>query len=98
MKRKTKIFWICYIVWSALNIALLIMALNDTFGEFNKSAEKFWPFSVGSPASYDYIELAVYLAMPLIFYLGWRLVHHHDASKERQEKISIARNEIPEEG
>jgi hypothetical protein len=97
MKRADKIFWILYIIWSALNIGLLIMALNDTFGEFDKSTEKFWPFSIGSPKSYDYLELAIYLLMPLIIFFSYRLVHYYYDHRNVSHHHTLSRKEAAEE-
>jgi hypothetical protein len=65
-----------------MNVALLVMAFYDTFGEFDKTTEKFWPFSLGSPKSYDFLELFIYLAIPLIFFYIYKLTHHIKKNEE----------------
>ena len=82
MKRKAKIFWIFYILWSIVNIALLVMAVNNTFGEFDKTTEKFWPFTVGCLNSYDFLELSVYLVIPLAIHFLTKYVRLYHLVKE----------------
>jgi hypothetical protein len=83
MKKSHKGFWTFYIIWSILNIGLLVMAVYDTFGEFNKSTEEFWPFTVGGLRTYDFVELFVYLGIPLAIFFLTKLVHfHHSHDKE----------------
>jgi len=82
MKKSHKGFWTFYIIWTIINVGVLVMAVYDTFGEFNKSTEKFWPITVGGLKSYDFVELFVYMFIPLaIFYLT-KVVHvHHSGEK-----------------
>jgi len=75
--KKKKTFWIFFIIWSILNVSLLVMAVYDVFGKFNKTTEEFWPFTVGSPKYYDFLELLVYLAIPLIVYYLSKLVQYY---------------------
>jgi hypothetical protein len=96
MKRSFKIFWIIYFIWAILNVALLVMAVYDIFGEFDKSAEKFWPFSVGSPSSYDFLELLIYLSIPLIFLYLYKLTHHGKKSDTVILEKSANENAGPE--
>ncbi|MEI6764887.1 MAG: hypothetical protein WCM76_04545 [Bacteroidota bacterium] len=70
-------FWIPYIIWSILNIAIMIMAVLDVFGTSNRTVKKFWPFSVGELLYYDLLELVVYLTIPLIVYYVYLQVQHH---------------------
>ena len=84
MKKSRKGFWIFYIIWIILNVTLLIFAINDTFGEFNKTTEEFWPFTVGSPRYYDFFELAVYLVIPLIIFGVYYLVNIKEPLKNAE--------------
>lgn len=88
MRRSYSRFWIFYILWSTVNFALMIMALYDTFGEFDKATEKFWPFTVGSPRYYDLLELLVYLLIPLIIHFAYRKVHHHKKEIQTSQDLS----------
>jgi uncharacterized membrane protein YhaH (DUF805 family) len=88
MKRSHKGFWMFYIIWTIINVGLLVMAVYDTFGEFNKSTEEFWPFTVRGLRTYDFVELFVYLIIPLaIFYLT-KVVHFHN-SEEKEGKNKL---------
>ena len=84
MKNSQKGFWTFYTIWIIVNISLLIFALNDTFGEFDKSTEKFWPITVGGARYYDFFELSVYLLIPLFIFYLIRIVHPHQISKEKK--------------
>jgi hypothetical protein len=75
MKKKGKRFWALYILWVVINVVFLILAVYDTFGEFNKTTEEFWPFTIGSPRYFDFVELFVYLGIPLAIYYLTRMVH-----------------------
>jgi hypothetical protein len=97
MKRSYKIFRVFYIIWSVMNIGMLIMALNDTFGEFDRSTARFWPFSIGSPKSYDYLELAIYLLLPLIVFFSYRLTQYYYEHSNDRAHHTISRKETAEE-
>ena len=84
MKKSHKGFWIFYAIWIILNVTLLIFAINDTFGEFNKTTSEFWPFTVGNPRYYDFFELAVYLIIPLIIFGVYYFVHVKEHSKVKE--------------
>ena len=85
MKRNNKIFWILYFIWAIVNIAFLVLAVYDIFGEFDKSSEKFWPFTVGGLKTYDFLELLIYLAIPLVFFYSYRFTHHSHVEKAVEE-------------
>lgn len=77
MKKKRSKFWTFFIIWSIINVTLLILAVYDVFGKFDKSAKEFWPFTVGGLKTYDFFELGVYLGIPLIVYYLTRFVQQH---------------------
>jgi len=85
MKKSHKGFWTFYIIWAIINVTFLIMAFNDTFGEFDKTTEEFWPITVGGARYYDFLELAVYLVIPLFIFYLIRIVHPNQIKKEKQE-------------
>lgn len=90
MKKPHKGFWTFYILWTIFNVALLVMAVYDTFGEFNKSTEEFWPFTVGGLKTYDFVELFVYLLIPLVIFYLTQVVHYYstdEREKRESEKI-----------
>ncbi|MEI6852845.1 MAG: hypothetical protein WCL06_08385, partial [Bacteroidota bacterium] len=72
MKNIHKGFIIFYLIWSVLNLTLLILAMTNVFGVFNSTTNEFWPFTVGAPRYYDFYELLVYLLYPLLIYFVYR--------------------------
>ncbi len=72
MKKKYKIFTAFYLVWSVINLTLMILAMSSVFGTSNKTMTEFWPFTVGSLRYYDFYELLVYLGLPLIIFFVYR--------------------------
>jgi len=78
---QSKKFWIPYIVWGIINLALMIMAISDVFGTSSRNLREFWPFTVGGLKYYDLLEMVVYLTIPLIIYyfirLGKKEQHHN---------------------
>lgn len=73
-KSRSKRFWITYIIWATVNFALMMMAVLNVFGPSDRSANEFWPFSVGALLYYDILELVVYLCIPLIVYYLYCIV------------------------
>jgi hypothetical protein len=86
MKKPFKGFWIFYILWVIVNITVMIMAFNDTFGEFDKTTEEFWPITVGNPRYYDFIELLVYLGIPLFIFYLTRIIHPHPVTEDKESE------------
>ncbi len=67
-------FWIPYIIFGIINIALMVMAVSNAFGTSDRDVKKFWPFSVGALRYYDMLELLVYLSIPLFVYYFYCLM------------------------
>jgi len=90
MVKAHKTFWIIYLFWVIINLALLVMAFYDVFGEFDRTTRKFWPFTVGSPKYYDFFELLLYLGLPILGLFIYRLVHH----PKKNEIIEDAKTDV----
>jgi len=81
MKRKSWIFWILYISWCIGHLVLFFVVLRNDYGGGYKASDEFWPFSDGRLKYYDWLELLLYIGLPLIIYALTRFVHKNYYSK-----------------
>lgn len=78
---KNKGFWIFYLVWALFCMTMFVLAINDYIGEFNKSIEEFWPITVGSLRYRCFLELSVYLLIPLLIFYVYKAVNYEQTPK-----------------
>jgi hypothetical protein len=83
---RSKKFWIPYMIWGTLNVALMFMAVSDVFGPSDRNLAEFWPFSVGALKFYDLLELIVYLTIPLIVYYFYLMVQKDHQKNQQAQK------------
>jgi hypothetical protein len=91
MKKRINGFWIFYFIWVAVNLALLLMAIWSTSGDFIQSIEKYWPFSVGLQPG-NFLELFVYLIIPLLIYFLYRFTYRHNKDSEVEQARPLEDN------
>ncbi len=64
---ENKWFIVCYLVWTFLHLIFYFSS------ECSRSG--FWPFNRKSRIdAYDFLELFVYLGLPIIIFVIWKLV------------------------
>jgi hypothetical protein len=64
--RTSRGFIVFYLIWLFIHLLLFFNSSSD--------CEGFWPFGRGDLCQYNYIELFVYLGVPLIIFIIWKLI------------------------